>query len=131
MVYLLRQEGQWRLAQRPRAQGALVAMDPDTGALRTLVGAFDPASGSYNRAVQARRQPGSAFKPFLYAGGLSQGMSPATLFNDAPVVFRDTKLETRWTPENYARTFHGPTRLRTGLVHSRNLVTVRLLQRMG
>ena len=131
VVYLLRQAGQWRLAQRPRTQGALVAVDPDTGALRTLVGAFDPTSGSYNRAVQARRQPGSAFKPFLYAGGLSQSMSPATLFNDAPVVFRDTKLETRWTPENYARTFHGPTRLRTGLVHSRNLVTVRLLQRMG
>ena len=131
VVYLVRREGAWRLTQRPRAQGALVALDPGSGAVRAMVGAFAPGTGHYNRAVQARRQPGSAFKPFLYAGALERGLTPATLINDAPVVFRDTRLETRWTPENYSRTFHGPTRLRTGLVHSRNLVTVRLLQRIG
>jgi len=96
-----------------------------------MVGAFDPERGDYNRAVQARRQPGSAFKPFIYAGALARGLTPATRINDAPVVFRNTKQETRWAPENYSGTFHGPTRLRTGLVHSRNLVTVRLLDRIG
>ncbi|HKJ72330.1 MAG TPA: PBP1A family penicillin-binding protein, partial [Gammaproteobacteria bacterium] len=131
VVYLGRTRDRWALAQRPRVESALVAMDPANGGVRALVGAFDPRRSHYNRALRARRQPGSAFKPFLYAAALKQGLTPATLINDAPVVFQDARQETRWTPENYSHTFHGPTRLRTGLVHSRNLVTLRLLRRIG
>ncbi len=129
VVRLQRTDDHWTLAQVPEAQGALVALAPDTGAIRALVGAFGPYQGSFNRATQARRQPGSAFKPFIYAGALARGLSPATLVNDAPVVRPgDTGL---WRPRNHSRTFHGPTRLRSGLVHSRNLATVRLLDRIG
>jgi penicillin-binding protein 1A len=119
------------LSQRPRVQGALVAMDPDTGRILAMVGGFDSSVSQYNRATQARRQPGSAFKPFIYATALRRGMTLADLINDAPIVFEDKALETRWRPENYSEKFYGPTRMRVGLEHSRNLVTIRLLNRIG
>ena len=131
VVFLASTGGRWQLAQRPRAQGALVAMEAETGAVRAMVGAFDPERSAFNRAVQARRQPGSAFKPIIYAAGLAQGLTPATRINDAPAVYRAQEWGTSWRPENYSRTFHGPTRLRQGLVHSRNLMAVRLLDRIG
>lgn len=121
----------WALSQRPRVQGSLVAMEPDTGRTLAMVGGFDSSVSQYNRATQARRQPGSAFKPFIYATALRRGMSLADLINDAPIVFEDKALETRWRPENYSERFYGPTRLRVGLEHSRNLVTIRLLNRIG
>ncbi|MFB6359264.1 MAG: penicillin-binding protein 1A, partial [Thiohalorhabdaceae bacterium] len=126
-----RPKGPWFLSQIPEVQGSLVAMQPDSGRIRAMIGGFDPSLSQYNRATQARRQPGSAFKPFLYAAGLEKGLTPATLINDAPIVFEDSALETRWRPENYSQKFHGPTRLRAGLENSRNLVTIRLVRRLG
>lgn len=121
----------WKLAQLPAAQGAVVALDPNDGAIRALVGGFDFYLGKFNRALQAKRQPGSAFKPFLYSAALANGRTPATVINDAPVVFDDAALEDTWRPENYTGRFYGPTRLRTALTHSRNLVSIRLLRSLG
>ena len=124
-------EPYWKLAQLPAAQGAFVALDPRDGRIRALVGGFDFYLGKFNRATQARRQPGSAFKPFLYSAALANGRTPATVINDAPVVFDDAALEDTWRPENYTGRFYGPTRLRTALTHSRNLVSIRLLRSLG
>ena len=121
----------WTLAQIPRAQGALVSLDSETGALLALSGGYDFYHSKFNRAVQSRRQPGSSFKPFLYSAALEKGYTAATIVNDAPVVFEDDKLETSWRPENYSGKFFGPTRLRWALTHSRNLVSIRILQDIG
>lgn len=121
----------WILAQIPAVQGALVALDPANGAIEALVGGFDFESSKFNRAVQARRQPGSAFKPLLYSAALDNGFTPASVLNDAPVVFDDPNLDETWRPENYSGRIHGPTRLREALVHSRNLVSIRLLRSVG
>lgn len=121
----------WRLAQTPAVQGALVALDPLDGAVVALEGGFDYSASKYNRAVQAKRQPGSSFKPFVYSAALEQGLTPATIINDAPVVYEDDLLENVWRPENYTRRFSGPTRLREALVKSLNLVSVRILEKVG
>jgi penicillin-binding protein 1A len=121
----------WRLAQVPEVSGALVSVDPRDGAIIALVGGFDFYHSKFNRATQARRQPGSSFKPFVYSAALAQGYTLASLFNDAPVVFDDASLETTWRPENYSGKFYGPTRMREALTHSRNLVSIRLLQAIG
>ena len=121
----------WRLAQVPRAAGALVAVDPNNGAIRALVGGYDFYQSKFNRVTQARRQPGSGFKAFIYSAALANGFTPASLINDAPVVFDDPSLEGAWRPENYSGKFFGPTRLRYALTKSRNLVSIRLLRRMG
>jgi penicillin-binding protein 1A len=121
----------WHLAQIPAAQGALVSLDPEDGAVTTLVGGFDFQRSKFNRVTQALRQPGSSFKPFLYSAALEKGFTPATLINDAPVVFDDPALESAWRPENYTGEFFGPTRLRVALVNSRNLVSIRLLRSIG
>ncbi|PWN56470.1 penicillin-binding protein 1A [Abyssibacter profundi] len=121
----------WRLAQIPQVQGAFVALDPVTGEVKAMVGGFDYFLGKFNRAVQAQRQPGSAFKPLLYSAALANGMTPATVINDAPVVFDDPALEDTWRPENYTGRFYGPTRMREALVNSRNLVSIRLLRQVG
>ena len=119
------------LAQLPEVQSALVALDPYSGAIKTLVGGFDYRLSRFNRVTQALRQPGSNFKPFIYATALNNGFTAASLINDAPVVFDDIKLEDTWRPENDGGKFYGPTRLREGLYRSQNLVSVRLLRRMG
>ncbi len=121
----------FELAQVPNVSGAFVSMDPNDGALRSLVGGYDYYSGKFNRAFQAQRQPGSGFKPILYSAALSKGYTAATLINDAPVVFNDTGLEQQWRPENYSGKFYGPTRLREALTHSRNLVSIRILRDVG
>jgi len=121
----------WLLGQLPQAQGAFVAMDPQDGGVVALTGGFDFAVSKFNRAVQSRRQPGSSFKPFIYSAALENGFTPATLVNDAPVVFDDENLEDTWRPENYSRRFNGPTRLREALVRSLNLVSVRVLLGTG
>jgi penicillin-binding protein 1A len=132
LVYLLRAgESGFRLAQLPAVQGAFVALDPRDGAVLALIGGYDFFTSNYNRATQARRQPGSAFKPFIYSAALEHGFTPATLVNDAPVVFTDPGLEAAWRPENNSRRFYGPTRLREALVRSLNLVSVRVLLSTG
>jgi penicillin-binding protein 1A len=120
-----------RLAQAPEVEGALVALDPADGAIRALSGGFAFERSKFNRAVQAQRQPGSNFKPFVYSAALNKEFTPATLVNDAPVVFDDPALEDTWRPENYSGRVFGPTRLREGLVHSRNLVSIRVLLSIG
>ena len=105
-----------------------MSLDARDGSVQALVGGYDYFLGKYNRAVQARRQPGSGFKPFLYSSALAYGFTPASVILDAPVVFDDPTLEDTWRPQNYSGKFYGPTRLREALVHSRNLVSIRLLQ---
>ncbi|MEN5427552.1 penicillin-binding protein 1A [Stenotrophomonas pennii] len=123
-------EGQWLLDQIPRGQSALVSVDANSGALKALVGGFSYSGNKFNRATQARRQPGSSFKPFIYAAAFDKGYNPASIVLDAPVVFRDRRGKT-WSPQNDGGGFRGPMRLREALVQSRNLVSVRLLDGMG
>jgi penicillin-binding protein 1A len=127
----LRDDGFWWLAQQPLVQGALVSIDPQDGALVALVGGFDFHESKFNRVTQARRQPGSSFKPFIYSAALAEGFTAASVINDAPVVFEDAALETTWRPENYTERFFGPTRMREALVNSRNMVSIRLMQAVG
>lgn len=124
-------DGDWRLGQTPAVQGAFVALDPMDGAVVALSGGFDFQASKFNRVTQARRQPGSSFKPFIYSAALDHGFTTASVVNDAPVVFDDANLEDTWRPENYSRKFYGPTRLREALVRSRNLVSIRVLNGMG
>ncbi len=131
LVLLTRKDGIWRLRQIPEASGALVALDPMDGAIRALAGGFDFSLSKFNRATQARRQPGSSFKPFLYAAALAKGYTPATLVNDAPVVYHDQGIEGAWRPENYSGQFYGPTRLRKALTFSQNVVSIRMLDDIG
>ncbi|HEX5055380.1 MAG TPA: transglycosylase domain-containing protein [Gammaproteobacteria bacterium] len=130
-VWVMRRGSDWTLVQMPQVEGAIVSLDPRSGALLALAGGFDFYRSKFNRAVQARRQPGSNFKPFVYAAALDHGFTAASIINDAPVVFDDPALEGKWRPENYSGEFFGPTRLREGLVKSRNLVSIRLLQELG
>ena len=123
-------EAGYQLDQMPLAQAALVSLDPGNGALRALVGGFSFAGNKFNRATQARRQPGSSFKPFLYAAAMERGFNPASIVLDAPVVFRQQNGKT-WRPQNDSGDFAGPMRLREALVQSRNLVSVRLLDAIG
>lgn len=125
------ENGRVTLAQIPLIQSAMVALDPFNGAIRALVGGFDYRQSTFNRATQATRQPGSNFKPFIYTTALKNGFTTASIINDAPVVFEDAKLEDTWRPENDGGKFYGPTRLREALYRSRNLVSIRLLRRMG
>jgi len=116
-----------RLAQVPEAQAALVSLRPQTGAVVALVGGLDFAASQFNRATQSRRQPGSAFKPFIYAAALDHGYTPASLVNDAPIVFDDPSMERTWKPMNFSER----TRLREAMIHSRNLISVRLVMDLG
>ena len=121
----------WRFVQQPEVEGALIALNPNNGAITSLVGGFDYSSSKFNRAVQARRQVGSNFKPFLYSAALSKGYNAATVINDAPIVFDNGEGEEVWRPENYSGRFFGPTRLRQALVRSQNMVSVRILDSIG
>ncbi len=131
IIYLQATDQGWQLAQDPKAEAALISIDPNTGAVNALVGGFDYFRSKFNRVTQARRQVGSNIKPFLYSAALEKGMTAATIINDAPVVFHDSALEDTWRPENYSGRFYGPTRLREALAYSRNLVSIRLLQQLG
>ena len=124
-------QSNWELSQLPEIEGALVSLRSSDGAIASLVGGFDFNRSKFNRATQARRQPGSSFKPFVYSAALDQGFTPATLINDAPVVFNDPALEKVWRPQNYSGKFYGPTRMREALIHSRNMVSIRLLSSIG
>ncbi|HHJ38163.1 MAG: peptidase [Methylothermaceae bacteria B42] len=122
-------DGQWRLTQIPKVEGALVSVDSRTGAIIALVGGYDFALSKFNRVTDAQRQPGSGFKPVLYTAALESGFTAASLFNDAPIVYTDSEGD--WRPQNYSGRFYGPTRLRVALRNSRNLVSIRLLQEVG
>jgi penicillin-binding protein 1A len=122
---------QVQLEQTPLVEGGLIALEPGKGAIRAMVGGYDFARSEYNRAVQAHRQPGSAFKPIIYATAVNQGMSPASVILDAPVVYEQEQDEKTWRPENYGRKIHGMVSLRDALAHSHNLATVRLLDKVG
>ena len=120
-----------QLAQLPEVQAALIALNPQDSAIKSLVGGFDFRHSRFNRVTQAFRQPGSSFKPFIYTTALNNGFTAASVINDAPVVFNDKNLEDMWRPENDGGKFYGPTRLREALYRSRNMVSIRLLRRMG
>ncbi|MGR9099028.1 MAG: penicillin-binding protein 1A [Gammaproteobacteria bacterium] len=124
-------DGTWSLAQIPEVEGAIVALEPASGAIVALSGGYDFNSSKFNRATQAKRQPGSGFKPILYTTALEEGYTPASIINDAPVVYDDPSQESEWRPENYSGKFFGPTRLRTALSKSRNLISVRLMRQIG
>jgi len=124
-------KGAWKIGQIPKAQAALASLDPENGAIKAIVGGYSFELSNFNRADQALRQPGSNFKPFIYTRALEKGMNGATLINDAPIVFRDPYLEKVWRPENDTGKFYGPTPLRQALYKSRNVVSIRVLRRIG
>lgn len=124
-------DGDWQLAQIPKVQGALTAMDPENGAIRALIGGFSFGLSKFNRATQSLRQPGSSFKPFVYSAALEKGFTTASIINDAPLVFEDASVGKVWKPQNSDEKFGGPTRMREAMVTSRNLVSVRLLDAIG
>ena len=124
-------DGVAQFSQIPQAQAALVSLDPIDGSIEALVGGFSFGQSNYNRAVQAKRQPGSSFKPFIYSAALDAGFTAATLVNDSPIVFVEEGMDRVWRPRNDTNTFLGPIRLREALYKSRNLVSIRLLQTLG
>ena len=124
-------KNEWSLKQLPKINGAIVVMDPYTGRVFAMVGGFSFKLSEFNRATQARRQPGSAFKPFVYAAALENGFTPSTLVLDAPFVMEQGEGLKTWKPENYGKQFYGPSTLRTGIEKSRNLMTVRVAQKVG
>ena len=131
LIFVEPQGGQYALKQVPAVNGALVAMDPQTGRVLAMVGGYSHGLSSFNRATQAKRQPGSAFKPFVYAAALEGDYTPASIVLDAPISFAGGANGERWTPENYSREYYGPQTLRRGLELSRNVMTVRLAQDIG
>ena len=124
-------DGSLNFSQIPTAQAALASLDPQNGAIRALVGGFSFEQSNYNRAIQAKRQPGSSFKPFIYSAALDNGFTASSLVNDAPIVFQEAGMEEAWRPKNDNNTFLGPIRLREALYKSRNLVSIRVLQAIG
>ncbi|MGM0451554.1 MAG: penicillin-binding protein 1A [Thermodesulfobacteriota bacterium] len=127
------EQNRWRLflEQTPKVQSALMSVSTDNGHVKSMVGGRDFAQSQFNRAVRSRRQPGSAFKPIIYAAALDKGYTPATVIADTPIVFEDTKEDFTWKPKNYDKTFHGFTLFRDGLIHSRNVITVKILRDIG
>jgi penicillin-binding protein 1A len=119
------------LEQVPRVEGALLCLENRTGQVKAMIGGRDFAASQFNRAVQSRRQPGSAFKPIIYAAAIDKGYTPASMLIDAPIIYHDEARDFTWKPRNYGRRFHGPTSLRRALAQSRNVVTVKLLRDIG
>ena len=131
IILVSQQKGnKYSLQQMPNAEGALVALDPHTGRVLAMQGGFAFERNQFNRAVQALRQPGSSFKPFVYTAALDSGYTPSSLILDAPIVMQNLD-GTKWKPENYSKQFYGPTTLRVGIEKSRNLMTIRLAQAIG
>ena len=133
LVWIQKEElrGELFLTQIPDVQGSLVSIDPNKGSIKALVGGYDFFLSKFNRAEQSSPLLGSNFKPFLYASAFSDGFTASSLINDAPIIFEDEALEEKWRPRNASGKFYGPTRLREGLLQSRNLVSVRLLRELG
>lgn len=121
----------WEINQIPKIQAALASLNSETGEIISLVGGSDFTYSKFNRATQALRQPGSSFKPFYYLEALEEGYTPATLINDAPIVFQEAGMKEAWHPENAHDDYLGPTRLRRALYESRNMVSIRIVQNLG
>lgn len=131
VVYVRLHNDQWYLSQIPQVEAALIALNPKNGAIEALLGGFNFQKSKFNRATQSSRQPGSSFKPFIYTAALTKGYSLATLINDAPIVVDDPSQPNLWRPHNDKRKFNGPTRLKDALVHSNNMVSIRILDDIG
>lgn len=123
----------WDLAleQTPKAQAALICIQAESGLVKVMIGGRDFQASQFNRAIQSRRQPGSAFKPIIYAAAIDKGYTPATMIIDSPIVFQNTERDFRWKPKNYKEKFYGPTLMREALAKSRNVVTIKILQDIG
>lgn len=122
----------WQIAQLPQVEAALISVVPNDGAIRALVGGFNFTRNKYNHVIQAWRQPGSSFKPFIYSAALEKGLTPASIINDAPIVIDPAQTGGKvWEPKNFDGTYGGPTRMRMALTKSKNLVSIRILQTIG
>ena len=119
------------LEQEPVAEGALVCLDAHTGRVMAMIGGYDFNRSEFNRATQAKRQPGSAFKPVVYSAAMDNGFTPSSIIVDSPIIYDDPAQELKWKPSNYSEKFYGPTTLRNGLVKSRNVITIKLVQKLG
>ena len=127
-----REQGKWEITEMPVVEAALVSVSPQTGAIRALVGGFDFNQNQFNHVTQAWRQPGSSFKPFIYSAALEKGFTPASIVDDAPLVFTAEQTgSVPWEPKNYEGTYSGPMRIRVALAESKNLVAIRILQAIG
>ncbi|NYE27006.1 penicillin-binding protein 1A [Pigmentiphaga litoralis] len=132
IVRIMKTGGEWEILQSPAVQGAFVSTDPRDGAIRAMVGGFDFQRGKFNRVTQAWRQPGSSFKPFIYAASLERGLTPSTIISDAPFVLEAAATGSqRWEPKNYDGKNEAPMTMRQGLAKSKNLVSIRILQTIG
>ena len=133
VVRIIKLKDGWTIMQLPQVQSALVALDPKTGAIKALVGGFDFNKNKYNHVTQAKRQAGSSFKPFVYSAALEKGFTPASIIEDEPItmITQENGRLKEWTPKNYDGKFEGPMRLRTGLIKSKNIVSIRILDQIG
>ena len=131
MIFVKKEKTAWSLKQYPKVNGGIVVLDPYTGDIKALVGGFNFRSSEFNRVTQAKRQPGSAFKPIVYAAALENGFSPNSIILDAPFVESQGEGLKNWKPENYGKKFYGPTTLRKGIEYSRNLMTIRIAKVLG
>lgn len=131
VVYVLQQAGGYQLAQIPKAEASFVALNPQNGAIISMVGGFDFQHSKFNRVTHALRQPGSSFKPFVYSAALEKGYTLATVINDAPIVIENPIDNSLWRPQNDNHKYYGPTRVREAIIKSRNLVSIRVLAFMG
>ena len=131
VIRVMKSPSGWRLAQIPKAEAGMVALSPQNGEIKALVGGFNYQHSKFNRIVNAQRQPGSSFKPFIYSAALEKGYTLATVINDAPIVIENPYDNSLWRTQNDTHRFYGPTRLRDALIHSRNLVSIRLLGLVG
>ncbi len=131
IIFVKNENSKWNLKQYPKVNGGIIALDPYTGDVKALVGGFNFKTSEFNRVTQAKRQPGSAFKPIVYAAALENGFSPNSIILDAPFVESQGEGLKNWKPENYGKKFYGPTTLRKGIEYSRNLMTIRIAKILG
>ena len=131
IIFIKKENNVWTLKQYPKVNGGIVVLDPFTGNVLALVGGFNFKTSEFNRVTQAKRQPGSAFKPIVYAAALEKGFAPNTIILDAPFVESQGVGLKNWKPENYGKKFYGPSTLRKGIEYSRNLMTVRIAKVLG
>ncbi|MEO7031879.1 MAG: PBP1A family penicillin-binding protein, partial [Herbaspirillum sp.] len=132
IIRVIQEDGHWVVTQMPQVQSAFVAVSPDDGAIKALVGGFDFNRNKFNHVSQAWRQPGSSFKPFIYSASLEKGLSPATIINDAPISFSAAQTGGQaWEPKNYDSKYEGPMTMRRGLMKSKNMISIRILEKIG
>jgi penicillin-binding protein 1A len=133
VVRLIKSSGQWHIVELPKVESALIALDPENGAVTALVGGFDYKKNKFNHVTQAWRQPGSSFKPFVYSAAIEKGLTPASIFDDSPITMSaaENGSNKSWEPKNFDKKYDGPIRMRSALVKSKNMVSIRLLQKIG